>query len=112
MKKWKVRIRWSHWIPKFLGVGAITLYPFIFFSGKSAINNTYRHEWIHIDQYRKHGYFGFLFKYALDYIKGRTKGLSHYQAYMNIPFEKEAYKKQTDYVLSLEAVQAYLRKVC
>lgn len=59
--------------------------------GKQDISNKLRsHEEKHIEQYQRHGIPKFLAIYFYYYLKGRLKGKSHYQFYLNIPFEVEA----------------------
>lgn len=50
------------------------------------------HELIHQKQMDVHGVLGFYIKYLYEYIKNLVKYRNHNQAYLNIPFEKEAYK--------------------
>lgn len=49
-----------------------------------------RHEAVHVDQWRREGWIGFLAKYLAAYLKGRAAGLPHSVAYRAIPFEREA----------------------
>ena len=58
-------ITWYHF-PVFIfnrSVNAITLHPFIFYKHRPA-DRLKRHEWIHIDQVRSHGWLNFYFKYV------------------------------------------------
>ena len=95
----KIQERFNSGIARFFNVGGIVFYPFIFYSfRKQALevspeapeNWVRRHEWIHIDQIRKHGYFTFHFKYFLHYLINRFKGMNHFESYWNIPYEIEA----------------------
>ncbi len=52
------------------------------------------HEMVHIEQYQKDGFFGFLFRYLMTYLKFRIQGKSHIIAYYSIPYEQEAYAKE------------------
>jgi len=52
------------------------------------------HEMVHVEQYRKDGFFGFLFRYLMTYFKFRIQGKSHIIAYYSIPYEQEAYAKE------------------
>ncbi|MBK8149170.1 MAG: DUF4157 domain-containing protein [Acidobacteria bacterium] len=58
------------------------------------------HEIAHVVQYRRHGFFGFLWKYFGDYLRnirkqGNWSAKSRHAAYLAIPFEIEA--RQTAY---------------
>jgi hypothetical protein len=76
-------------IPKLLKVGAITLYPFILYSGKITSEIQY-HEKVHVEQIKRLGCFRFYWEYLVEYIKLRFQGYTHNQAYYNITFETEA----------------------
>ncbi len=52
--------------------------------------NLLMHEAVHVDQWRRHGYVGFLARYLTDYARGRLAGMSHNEAYRSIRFEEEA----------------------
>ena len=86
-------------IPKmlsiFISIYAITLFPFII-SRDEMSETTIRHECIHIEQQRELWVFGFYFLYVWYWLMGKISGLSNHDAYLNIPFEKEAYSKQYD----------------
>ena len=75
------------------GTYAIALYPFII-----CIDNlddiTLNHENIHLQQQRELYVVGFYFLYAYYNIKGLLKGNSSTEAYLNIPFESEAYSNE------------------
>lgn len=88
----KVRHIKNSWVPKLLKVDAIVLYPFVLYAYQYPSARLIRHEMIHVKQIRKLGVFGFYFRYFLEYSKYRIKGYDHYNAYMNISFEKEAYE--------------------
>lgn len=80
----------------FIYVGAITLFPFIIV--RSEYNNqiTINHEKIHIEQQKELLIVFFYVLYVYYWIKGKVKGLSNEAAYLQIPFEQEAYRKQYD----------------
>ncbi len=48
------------------------------------------HELVHIRQWRDHGVLGFLVRYLAEYLRGRGRGLTHWQAYRQITLESEA----------------------
>ena len=97
----------------FIPVGAITIFPFIFFKGE-ADEDTLNHEKIHIAQYAELWVVGFLFLYAYDYIRSLIKmwhvrkdlSSAHWRlaAYHNIRFEQEAYQNENypDYLENRE----------
>lgn len=104
----KAKLRYNHWIPKVISklimpISAITLYPYILFTDKKMFveNDVFeyvktqdsieRHESIHIAQYEELYVVGFLWIYCWDYLKGRLKGRNHYEAYVHIRLEQEAY---------------------
>lgn len=49
-----------------------------------------RHESAHVAQYARDGFVRFLVRYGIDYFRGRRRGLSHFDAYAAIPYEREA----------------------
>jgi len=78
------------------GVVAITIYPFIFFkdSKKDIPDSIFRHEMIHVRQVRRLGWLKFYTSYLYHYFKGLIKYRSNTEAYINIPYEVEAYRDQ------------------
>lgn len=98
----KIREKFDSRIPKLLQVGAITLYPFIFYGFPHPDDSIHRswereirqHEWVHIDQIRGVGFFRFYLSYFIYYLAGRIQGLPHYEAYLLIPYEVEARAKE------------------
>ena len=86
-------------IPKylsiFINIGAITLFPFII-SREEMSEVTIRHEMIHIEQQRELLVLLFYVLYVWYWLKGKVKGMSNDEAYINIPFEQEAYRKMYD----------------
>lgn len=54
------------------------------------------HEKIHVRQAIEMLYIPFWLIYAMQYIINRISGMSHWNAYINIVFEKEAYENQYD----------------
>lgn len=96
----KAKVRYNHWIPKLISkvmpIEAITLWPYILFTNKSSDSSVLRHEKIHIAQYNECLVVGFLILYLWDYLVSRCRGLDHYDAYMGIRFEQEAYQWDAD----------------
>ena len=82
-----------------------TLFPFIFIRGDGD-ERVINHESIHIAQYAELWVIGFLFLYALDYLRGYIKywhirsdispAAHKFAAYKNIRFEQEAYSYEYD----------------
>lgn len=91
-----VKVRFSHWLPKLIGVTGVTIGSTIYYScPRTAVTpNLFIHEFIHIYQYQKHGVIGFLFKYLMSYLGNLATYKSHAEAYENISFEREAYTGQ------------------
>ena len=91
----KIRRKYNNWIPQLLRVGGITLYPFILFSRtvpsmKTNLRNPeqlFKHEYIHIEQVRKLGWFKFYFLYLVESAKN---------GYRKNKYEVEAYDRQTE----------------
>lgn len=76
--------KWLFW------TDGLVIYPFIFFRQLAPSKKLILHELVHIEQIKKNGWIKFYFKYFLDYLKNRSLGMNHYNAYFNIPFEIEA----------------------
>ena len=91
----KIRRKYNNWIPQLFKVGAITLYPFILFSRSVQGIKTHRqhpehlfkHEYIHIEQVRKLGWFKFYITYLIE---------SKKDGYRGNKYEVEAYDRQTE----------------
>ena len=85
----KIRRRFDHWIPRLLKINAIVLYPFILFAEplKAVRNkrNMYKHEWIHVEQYRREGILKFIITYLWE---------QFYKGYMYNKYELEAGSNQ------------------
>lgn len=75
-------------------ISAISLGMFVFSRGKiSAV--TRQHESIHYLQWRELGFVLFPPLYGWFYLRNRLRGLSPQQAYLQNPFEREAYTQQS-----------------
>ena len=79
----------------FINIRAITLYPFIIFADEPDID-TINHERIHILQQKELLVIFFYLLYSFYWIKNKLSGQSSLSAYLNIPFEREAYCKYND----------------
>jgi len=80
----------------FITVGGITLFPFIIIKEEYNNDITINHEKIHIEQQKELLVVFFYILYVYYWLKGKVKGLPNQEAYMAIPFEKEAYDNQYD----------------
>ena len=86
-----IEIHCKRWLLR-KGVGAITLYPFIFYNNnhdayKNDLDALRRHEMVHVDQVKRLGWLKFYLSYInLNFLKGKEYGKGKY--------EKEAYEKQ------------------
>lgn len=91
-------------IPKLLSwvidIKAITLFPFIIFEGE-ADEQTLNHEKIHIKQQAELLVLPFYILYVGFWAWGKLKGKDNSMAYRDIPFEKEAYANDSDWVYLL-----------
>lgn len=110
----KIREVFNSRLPRLLGVDAITIYPFIFYAGTPTVifcagthtgicysgpptDIVRRHEWEHVAQVRRVGWFKFYASYLYEYLCHRIiSRWSHFDSYANISFELEAYAVQND----------------
>lgn len=94
-----VKVKQNHWLPSFLKVTAITLYPRIYLacSYEDAIaNHILNHEFIHVAQIRQTGVVKFYIIYLWNYAKNMIKYRNQDTAYRNIPVEADAYLRQEE----------------
>ena len=89
-----MKIIYNNIIP-FRGFIAINLFG-VLFARKELNAVTINHEKIHTAQMKELGYILFYIIYLLEFIIGIFRFGENYEAYMNISFEKEAYKHQYD----------------
>ena len=83
----------------FLGghhLNALSFFPFIILKSKDQKDNKklIRHEKIHWRQQIELFFIGFYVLYPIFYLLKRISKMPHHEAYLNIPFEKEAYAYQ------------------
>jgi hypothetical protein len=80
-------------------INAMALWPFILVRNLETKESevTIHHEKIHFRQQLEMLIIPFYFAYLISYIFFRVKGSSHFQAYLLIPFEKEAYANDSDF---------------
>lgn len=84
----------NHWLPRLIGVKAIVIYPWVLYRGDITIK-LFTHESIHVEQIRKIGIIPYYISYGYYYLKNRIKGMPHYQSYLSIPYEVEAFSGET-----------------
>ena len=63
------------------------VYPFIFYREGKYSDTLRRHEWTHIRQIQRDGWFKYHYVYAMEYMK---------KGYYNVSYEIEAYAMQED----------------
>ena len=83
---------------KYLGISGLTLFPFIIFRDKQLKldKRIMNHERIHIRQQVELLVLPFYVLYLLELAIGLIRFRNKYTAYMNISFEREAYKNDSD----------------
>ena len=81
----------------YIDVCAITLYPLIILNEVCDHPVIINHEKIHLRQQRELWIIPFYVLYILYWLRGKVQGMTNQNAYMSIPFEKEAYKFQDDF---------------
>ena len=73
------------------GIVAMTVGRFVFLRrGHEDDVGLLAHEVVHVEQWRELGAPRFLYQYFGAYLRGRARGLGHWDAYRAIPFEAEA----------------------
>ena len=85
----------------FIKIHAITIYPFIIC--RTVLRQPTRsHEFIHIAQQKELWVIGFYILYVWYWLKNIFwNKMSSREAYLNIPFEREAYENQDDEIYAL-----------
>ena len=78
---------------KLIGVSGMTLYPIIFLRSKELKKDIriMNHERIHLRQQIEMLVIPFYIIYLTEYLFGRLKHKSHFETYLNISFEREAF---------------------
>jgi hypothetical protein len=91
-------------ITRILGAAAVTIGSRILVSRETAREierasddgrRILRHELAHVEQYARDGFVPFLAIYFFDYLRGRRRGLSHFEAYAEIRYEREAARAES-----------------
>jgi len=99
---WEPKFIENSWVPVFLSrfspfdIGAISLVFCVFCRGEAS-KTTRRHETIHFQQWLELGIIGFAILYPLFYLMGLVRTFDRNLAYMENPFEREAYQNERKY---------------
>jgi hypothetical protein len=83
-------------LPVLRHYSAIVLGRHCFVKDATASDRLIRHELVHQVQMRRHGVIRFYFIYVWEYLRNLRIYRNHDEAYLNIPFEIEAYARETD----------------
>ena len=97
----RVRFRFPWWLRFFLlrNVAAITLGRRIYFAPnlpREKVERFLRHELVHVQQIARLGLIRFYWRYLVEYLRLRRRGLRHFDAYRSISFEIEALAAEQD----------------
>jgi hypothetical protein len=87
----RARIVTVPWLPP--GTSAMTFGRWILMrrgSFSSFRRGLLGHELVHVMQWREIGVFKFMYLYSYYYLRGRFRGLGHWPAYTEVPYEIEA----------------------
>ena len=79
-----------------LGPDGMALFPFILVRQPNPGPTLLNHERIHLYQQAELGVLPFYVWYAIEYLIRRFQHPTHYAAYRNISFEREAYAHETN----------------
>ena len=95
-----IKVLRGHILPRlaswFFPVAAITLGRYIICREEDPKPRLIRHELIHVFQQRELGLLNFLMRYLYYWLYYLIKLRNPYDAYLAIPFEKEAYDKENE----------------
>lgn len=100
------------WLPK--GVSALSLFPFVLMNNKKFRYDTVliNHERIHLRQQLELLILPFYIWYLLEYLFRLIQFRKHHLAYLNISFEREAYKNEKDlYYLKQRSFASFLKYI-
>ncbi|HUP49239.1 MAG TPA: hypothetical protein VNA04_10660 [Thermoanaerobaculia bacterium] len=91
----RVRIGYPRWLRLLLwkGVAGITLGRRIYVASgltQAQLERIIRHELAHVRQIARHGLIAFYWRYLVEYLRHRRRGLPAAAAYRSISFEEEA----------------------
>jgi hypothetical protein len=106
--KARVRFAFPWWLRPFLmrGVVGITLGRRIYLApglAEEQLERFVRHELAHVRQIARHGLLGFYWRYIVEYVRNRRRGMSSGEAYRSISFEMEALAAEKTYNLPTAA---------
>ena len=98
----RVRFAFPWWLRPFLmrGVAGITLGRRIYLAPnlrEEQVGRFVAHELAHVRQIARHGLLGFYWRYLLEYLRNRRRGMSSGEAYRAISFEMEALAAEKTY---------------
>ena len=102
IKLWEPKIIENSNIPVFLSrispfdIWAISLVFWVFCRGEVS-KTTRRHETIHFQQWLELGIIGFIILYPIFYLMGLIRTFDRNLAYIENPFEREAYQNERKY---------------
>ena len=98
MKSSGPKEKFNHWLPKLLGVTAITIYPYIFYRQNyvDVRRSLQAHEMTHIKQVEAIGWIRFYLSYELYLLAGWVQHKSFWAGYRAIPYEVEARQVERD----------------
>lgn len=97
-----IRLGFPFWLRPFVldGVAGVTigrhvfLHPSVADLPETRLFAILRHEGAHLNQYRRYGVIPFLTRYVFEYMSNRLRGMSSWDAYKEITFEKEAFAEE------------------
>ena len=78
------------------GFHAITIFPFVFYTGRPLSEMELRHETIHLWQQASLLFVGFYLIYLFSWLFGLVRYRDSYRAYCEIPFERYAYAHESN----------------
>jgi hypothetical protein len=86
-------------VVSFMKPAGMALYPFILVKKAAFKSNVVliRHEQIHLQQQKELLVLPFYILYLIFYLYNLYRFRSHHTAYMQIPFEREAYQHEADF---------------
>lgn len=87
--RWLIRV-WVGPVAAMTVPWAIYVHPDLLGGERQALAALVEHEMVHVGQWQRLGVARFLLSYAGDYLRGRLRGLSHWQAYQAVRLEAEA----------------------
>ncbi|MBW3671983.1 MAG: DUF4157 domain-containing protein [Acidobacteria bacterium] len=71
----------------------VWIHPLVMETAPDGLKLLLEHELIHVAQYERDGTIPFLLRYLAEYLRGRWMGMTHYQAYRAVSYEREAWER-------------------